>query len=52
MYRNNYSFFELERRGKLSDETYRDLTELGKKNETYDDIVKRLIDSYKKSLKK
>ncbi|MGH9984429.1 MAG: DUF7557 family protein [Nitrososphaeraceae archaeon] len=43
---------ELAKQVKLSDETYRELTELGKKNETYDGIVKRLIDSYKKSLKR
>lgn len=33
---------------RLSDKTYDELTELGKKRETYDEIIWKLIQSYKK----
>jgi len=33
---------------RLKDETYRELVELGRKNETFDDIVRRLIECCKK----
>jgi len=33
---------------RLKDETYWELVEIGKKNETFDDIVRRLIECYKK----
>jgi len=31
---------------KLSDQAYERLTNIGKKNETYDDIVSRLLDEH------
>ena len=37
---------------KLRDNTYDELTAIGHKNDTYDDIVRRLLDTYKKSMKK
>ena len=37
---------------KVQDDTYEELTSLGKKNETYDDIIKRCIQSYKRELAK
>ena len=40
---------QLPKQIKLRDETYDELTAIGHKNETYDDIVRRLLDSYKKS---
>ena len=43
---------QLPKQVKLRDDTYDELTALGRKNETYDDIVRRLLDVYKKSLKK
>ncbi|MGC2596861.1 MAG: hypothetical protein WA395_01865 [Nitrososphaeraceae archaeon] len=33
---------------KVKDETYDELTSLGKKNETYDDIIQKCIQGYKK----
>ena len=33
---------------KVQDNTYDELTSLGKKNETYDDIIRKLIDVYRK----
>jgi predicted CopG family antitoxin len=33
---------------KVKDETYEELTSLGKKNETYDDIIQKCIQAYKK----
>ncbi|NHV97392.1 MAG: hypothetical protein HA494_06360 [Thaumarchaeota archaeon] len=36
---------------KLKQQTKKMLEELGKKNETYDDIVKRLIEYYRKGVK-
>ena len=33
---------------KVKDETYDELTSLGKKNETYDDIIQKCIQAYKK----
>jgi predicted CopG family antitoxin len=33
---------------KVKDETYDELTSLGKKNETYDDIIQKCIEAYKK----
>lgn len=33
---------------KVQDDTYEELTELGSKNETYDDIIKKCIAAYKK----
>ena len=43
---------QLPKQIKLRDDTYDELTAIGYKNETYDDIVRRLLDSYKKSMKK
>lgn len=43
---------ELAKQIKLSDKTYERLTNIGKKNETYDDIVSRLLDMYDRTLKK
>ena len=37
---------------KIQDYTYKELTSLGKKNETYDDIIKRCIESHKRELAK
>lgn len=37
---------------KLKDDTYEELTNLAKKNETYDDIIKKCIQAYKKEIKK
>jgi predicted CopG family antitoxin len=37
---------------KISDETHKSLMSIGGKGETFDDVIKRLIDSYKKSAKK
>jgi len=34
---------------RLDDDVHTDLTKLGAKNESYSDIVRRLIDAYKKS---
>lgn len=39
---------DLARQIKVSDKTYDWLTEQGKKNETYDDIIWRLIEHYQK----
>jgi hypothetical protein len=36
---------------KVSPETHRELTNLGKKNESYDEIIKRLIIFYKENQK-
>ncbi len=36
---------------KLKKETYQELTDLGKKNQTYDQIIKELLKSYKNSNK-
>ena len=33
---------------KIKDDTYKELTNLGKKNETYDDIIKKCMTAYKK----
>jgi len=33
---------------KVRDETYHELTSLGKKNETYDHIIQKCIQAYKK----
>ena len=33
---------------KVKDETYDELTSLGKKNETYYDIIQKCIEAYKK----
>jgi predicted CopG family antitoxin len=33
---------------KVKAETYEELTNLGKKNETYDDIIQKCIQAYKK----
>jgi predicted CopG family antitoxin len=32
---------------KVKDETYEELTDLGKKNQTYDDVIRMLIKFYK-----
>jgi hypothetical protein len=40
---------ELARQIKVSDKTYDWLTNQGKKSETYDDIIWRLIEHYQKS---
>jgi len=37
---------------KVDDEVYAELNEIGKKSETYNDIVKRLLEAYKRTLKK
>jgi predicted CopG family antitoxin len=34
---------------RVREETYAELTDLGKKNETYDEIIWRLIQNYKKT---
>jgi len=33
---------------RLKDETYEELVKIGKKNETFDDIIRRLLECYKK----
>lgn len=33
---------------KVQDNTYEELTSLGKKNETYDEIIQKCIQAYKK----
>ena|GEM_PF-4183063 len=43
---------QLPKQIKLQDDTYEELTSIGRKSETYDDIVKRLLDVYKRSIKK
>ena len=43
---------QLPKQIKLRDDTYDELTSIGHKNETYDDIVRRLLDVYKRSVKK
>ena len=43
---------ELAKQIKLNDDVYSELTAIGHKNETYNDIVKRLLDLYKRSQKK
>ena len=40
---------QLPKQIKLRDETYDELTAIGHKNETYDDIVKRLLELYKRT---
>lgn len=35
---------------KIQDDTYEQLTDLGTKRETYDDIIKKCIASYKREL--
>lgn len=42
---------ELAKQIKLSDKTYSRLTDMGKKNETYDDIVARILDELEESKK-
>jgi hypothetical protein len=37
---------------KISDDTHKLLIEIGGKSETFDDVIRRLIDSYQKSAKK
>jgi predicted CopG family antitoxin len=37
---------------KVQDDTYDELTNLGGKKETYDDIIKKCIAAYKKSVSK
>ena len=34
---------------RLEDDVHKELTELGKKSESYSDLIKRLIEHYKKS---
>jgi len=48
----SYLMSQLPKQIKLQDETYDELTSIGRKNETYDDIVRRLLDVYKRSIKK
>lgn len=36
---------------KLNDDVYAALTDIGRKNETYNDIVKRLLEFYKRGSK-
>jgi predicted CopG family antitoxin len=38
---------ELTKQIKVQDDTYKELTELGKKNETFDDIIKKCVKAYK-----
>lgn len=37
---------------KIKDETYDELKRLGKMQETFDDVITRVLDHYKKSIKK
>jgi predicted CopG family antitoxin len=37
---------------KIQDDTYEELTDLRKKNETYDQIIRKCIESYKRELTK
>jgi predicted CopG family antitoxin len=39
---------EMPKQIKLNDDVYEELTDIGRKNETYSDIVKRLLEFYKK----
>jgi predicted CopG family antitoxin len=39
---------ELAKQIKIKDDTYEELTELGRKNETYDAIIKKCMQAYKK----
>jgi predicted CopG family antitoxin len=41
---------ELAKQIKLNDDVYEALTDIGRKNETYNDVVKRLLEFYKKHL--
>lgn len=41
----------LVRQIKVQDQTYEELTTLGKKNETYDDIIRKCIHAYKRGTK-
>lgn len=42
---------ELAKQIKLNDDVYNELTSIGHKNETYNDIVKRLLEFYRRSKK-
>lgn len=42
----------LARQIKVDDDVYEELTDLGKKNETYNDIIRRILDVYKRNIKK
>jgi predicted CopG family antitoxin len=37
---------------RIDNDVHKELGELGKKNESYNDIVRRLIEHYKKGIKK
>jgi len=37
---------------KIQDSTYEELTNLGRKNETYDQIIRKCIESHKRELTK
>lgn len=42
----------LVRQIKIKDETYDDLRDMGKMGETFDDVIRTLIEQHKKSIKK
>ena len=37
---------------KVDDDVYQELNDIGKKSETYNDIIKRLLEAYRRTQKK
>ena len=42
-----FSFDQLTKQIKVQDDTYEELTSIGKKNETFDDIIKKCVKAYR-----
>ena len=50
--RNKHGQQDMAKMVRIDDDVHADLTKIGQKNESYSDVIRRLIDFYNKAAKK